>query len=1296
MNRVVLALFAVAAVAAADIIYVPGQYTTIQEGIDAASAGDIVMVAPGTYAEEIDLKADVVVQGAGEGQSIIDGGDDAGDVVSAVGNAISRDTKLKGFTITGAANGGGMPGGGGVFCNSGAAPEIANCRITGNDCGVALWNGSAAYIANNVIVDNIYDGVSTGAGATVVNNTIHNCRIGFYDYSGYGPVAMNNIITGCSQYGVYGPSSGQGPVLTYNDVWNNATNYYQATPGVGSDSVDPAYADSAARDFHLQAGSPCVDAGNPDPQYNDPDGTRNDMGAYGGPGAVSDLPVITSLVPARNATAVALPPEVLAGFTVPMDPSTFTGSSVQIHSQITGWRYGPFEYDSASSVIGFWPSDAFWPGELLTAELTDSIRSADGDTFPGCAWQFFLAAGGGSGRFSDTVQSSANSSPTAMAAADLADDGVLDIVATEDGPGQVSVYLGGGDGSFSDFGSYQTGAGACAVCCAGFDPGYDLDLAVANSTAGSVSVLIGQPGGTFDPAVNYACGGAPSGIAAADLDLDGDMDIVVTLFSADSVAVLLNDGDGTFGTPARYECGDGPTAVCVGDLDNDGRPDLVVTNGLAGSFASLLNTGGGFARHGAYSAGSGASAIKLGDFDEDGKLDAAVTGTAATYVSVYTGDGAGGFSGRHDYPTGASARQVVVADIDADGHLDLAVANKDANTVSVLLGTGNGTFGAAADWTPADDPLGLVCGDFDSDGDVDLVAASYTTSILTALLNDDAVRVSGAEPLPYSTYAPDTTRVSAGFNMALDRATLDSTSFLVRGARTGLRSGAVSYDSTGPAARFDPAANFMTGEPVTATLTSDIRGGNGTFLGGFNWTFTTAIRSASGGTFSTQNVYATGSEPRGLTCADFDADGDVDIVTTCNSPAAVALLRNNGNGAFAAPSYTGVNGDPISVFAADLDSDHDVDLAVFHNEPGSSHLEILKNNGSGTFTNAGTYIPATLGQYVSGADFDGDGAVDIVVTDGYGSQNNVRVMTNDGSGSFTGPVSYSAGSWAHGVAALDVENDGDFDIAVCNQGNDNVSVLYNDGSGNFSRLANFTVVSGPEAVYANDLNGDGRVDLAVASTSVASAIVVLNDGAGGFGAPASYAIPTAAHTIEGGDFDGDGDIDLGLASNNGTAAYVLLNNGDGTFGAAASYGAGSGTWTIGASDFNSDGALDLATTNYGSGNVSIMLATGLGVASGSAPAGRPMLSVWPSPFRNSLRISLGHLSAGALDRSTLRIFDTQGRLVRSFGGSETRNPKSGIVWNGADSRGRLCPPGVYVVKLESGAASAVKKVVLAR
>jgi hypothetical protein len=50
----------------------------------------------------------------------------------------------------------------------------------------------------------------------------------------------------------------------------------------GNIDADPLFLGNS--DFHLQPGSPCIDAGNPDPQYNDNDGSRNDMGAYGGPG----------------------------------------------------------------------------------------------------------------------------------------------------------------------------------------------------------------------------------------------------------------------------------------------------------------------------------------------------------------------------------------------------------------------------------------------------------------------------------------------------------------------------------------------------------------------------------------------------------------------------------------------------------------------------------------------------------------------------------------------------------------------------------------------------------------------------------------------------------------------------------------------------------------------------------------------------------------------------------------------------------------------------------------------------
>jgi len=1299
VNRAVFAflLLSAAVPVSADIIHVPGQYPTIQQGIDAAVSGDIVLVAPGRYVEEIQLKAGVVVRGAGEGKSIIDGGGDAGDVVTAIGNSIRNDTKLSGFSILGAANGGGMPGGASVFCNSGAAPEIFNCRMESSDAGIDLWNGSNAFIHNNVICHNTYDGFSTGSGATFVNNTVHSNRIGVYDYSGYGPVVMNNIITNNRTYGVYGPSGGQGPVLSYNDAWGNAENYHQATPGVGSDSVDPLYVDTIAGDYHLGPGSPCIDCGNPAPEYNDPDGTRNDMGAYGGPGAVSNKPAITSLVPARNALGVATPPLVYAGFNVAMDPATLHDSTVRVFSQLTGWRRGPYGYDSLGQVIGIYPSDDFWPGELVTVDLSRGLRSAGGDTFPGCVWQFNLATDGGSGRFSDTVQSPVNSNPTAIAAADFGDDGELDLAVAEDGSGQVSVYLGGG-GRFSHFGDYPTGAGTRAVCYADFDNGIDPDIAAANGTAGTISILKGRGGGDFDPAVNYPCSGFPSDIAAADVDLDGDMDLVVPLFEADSVAVLLNNGDGTFGAPTRFACGDGPTAVGVGDLDNDGRPDLVVTNGLANNFASLLNTGhGGFARHGSYSAGSGTSAIRLGDFNEDGTLDAAVTGTTENYVSAYTGDGAGGFSGRHDYTTGASARQVVAADLDADGHLDLAVANKDANTVSVLLGTGTGTFGNAVNWTPANDPLGLAYGDVDNDGDLDLVAASYTTSKLTALLNDDALIVEGAEPPQYATAATDTTDVGAGFSLALDPSTLDSTSFKVSGSLTGLHRGPITYDSVSHIAVLDPAANFATGEQVTGVFTKNIRSRTGVNLKGFGWTFAVAIGAASAGTFGTPTNYSAGSEVRGAWAADFDADGDFDLAITSNSPAAVAVLKNNGDGTFGTPAFVSVQSDPISLFGADFDSDGDFDLACFHNQPGSSRLEILKNNGAGVFTVSATYSPAVLGQSLSGGDFDADGDVDLVLADGWGSQDNVRIMTNDGTGAFSGPRNYSAGSWARGAVAIDAENDGDFDLAVANAGNNNVSVLYNDGNGIFSSQADFGAGASPNRVYANDFNADGRVDLAVANYGENNASILLNNASGGFLPAVSYPTGGTTQALAGGDFDGDRDIDIVLSSVSGNFLAVLANNGDGTFAAPVTYAVGTLPWDCVVADFNRDRALDLACANYTTNNVSVLFATGLGVSANPSIVPRSSFTVFPNPFRGSLLIALDHLATGPLDHSSLRIYDAAGRLVRSLPLRQPLTPGPySLSWDGRDNAGRRVAPGLYFVTLESGAGRARAKVVLSR
>lgn len=107
----------------------------------------------------------------------------------------------------------------------------------------------------------------------------------------YTHTIMNNIIVSNNTGIFYYRYMGDGRIL-YNDVWANSYRNYHDNhtastftpqPGTGEISANPLFVDTI--DYYLDDGSPCRDTGHPGPAYFDPDGTRNDMGAYGGPQA---------------------------------------------------------------------------------------------------------------------------------------------------------------------------------------------------------------------------------------------------------------------------------------------------------------------------------------------------------------------------------------------------------------------------------------------------------------------------------------------------------------------------------------------------------------------------------------------------------------------------------------------------------------------------------------------------------------------------------------------------------------------------------------------------------------------------------------------------------------------------------------------------------------------------------------------------------------------------------------------------------------------------------------------------
>ena len=94
-----------------------------------------------------------------------------------------------------------------------------------------------------------------------------------------------------TQYAIVSPPAN----TDYNGFWNNGS---ANDPGPNGISLDPMFNDPITHDYTLIPASPCIDAGHPDPQYNDPDGTRNDMGAFpSGSGISEPSPININLGP---------------------------------------------------------------------------------------------------------------------------------------------------------------------------------------------------------------------------------------------------------------------------------------------------------------------------------------------------------------------------------------------------------------------------------------------------------------------------------------------------------------------------------------------------------------------------------------------------------------------------------------------------------------------------------------------------------------------------------------------------------------------------------------------------------------------------------------------------------------------------------------------------------------------------------------------------------------------------------------------------------------------------------------
>ncbi|MCX5643888.1 MAG: DUF362 domain-containing protein [Phycisphaerae bacterium] len=278
------------------------KYNYIRHAVQEADDGDTIVVAPGVYKETVSFNGKALLIGS---ENPLDPNVVAATVIQGVTDGVTfargEDTNsvLAGFTVRGAAQG--------IYCQ-GASPVIDHCRIVDNaEVGIKLWAGSNPVIANCIIAGNEGDGIEMWAaqeGRRVTYNyaTIRHCDI--IGNRGNGirggkPMVVSTIIHSNGLSPGMAQISVDAPTVTYSDVEGGQSGVGNidadpnfVVPGRWADSTDPnkpvAARDTKATwiggDYHLKAGSPCIDAGDPALSSQwvlfDMDGQQRPIGAH--------------------------------------------------------------------------------------------------------------------------------------------------------------------------------------------------------------------------------------------------------------------------------------------------------------------------------------------------------------------------------------------------------------------------------------------------------------------------------------------------------------------------------------------------------------------------------------------------------------------------------------------------------------------------------------------------------------------------------------------------------------------------------------------------------------------------------------------------------------------------------------------------------------------------------------------------------------------------------------------------------------------------------------------------------
>lgn len=341
---------------------------------------------------------------------------------------------------------------------------------------------------------------------------------------------------------------------------------------------------------------------------------------------------------------------------------------------------------------------------------------------------------------------------------------------------------------------------------------------------------------------------------------------------------------------------------------------------------------------------------------------------------------------------------IAIADVNHDGKLDIIVGNMDDGTVSVLLGDGHGHFRSApgSPFPCNANPNDIAVADMNGDGNPDLVIANTQTPYITVLLGDGN---GGFKPSAHSPFATKSYPHPHG---------------VVVGNFMGDGKPAVITDSWG--------------HHQILLIPTD---GKGDLI--------------LPGKFFSADLHT----DSGVAAADFNKDGNLDIVTVDQDAGVVGLLLGDGKGGFrkAAGSPFPAGDTPWMFTVGDANGDGIPDVAVVPyqpqmRDPGKVGLTVLLGDGKGglspmrgsPFSLAGCQVPSR----VAIGDIRGNGLRDIVVL--CGKNDKLFFFMGTRNGTFNAFVRSVPTGWG-GLALADLTGNGRDDVVVSNNKTGTIMIL---------------------------------------------------------------------------------------------------------------------------------------------------------------------------------------------------------------------------------------------------------------